>query len=48
MFSLVILSVIDVAAERTNFDFAIELARAAAKHKLPDVLSKVLVVVHCG
>ena len=34
-------AVIDVACERTNFDLALELARAAAKHKLPDVYSKV-------
>lgn len=33
-------AVIDVGCERTNFDFTLELARTAAKHKLSDVYSK--------
>ena len=37
----VIESVIDVSCERANFDFALELARLAAKNKLSDVYSKV-------
>ena len=34
-------NVIDVACERSNYDFALDLARTAAKHKLADVYSKV-------